>query len=250
MNDHEINISILGFRGARDYLIKTFIEGFDDALDGGVPEGHTVLISGQPGSMKSSICLNLLFNNQRHGGNKGLYLSLEESKESLITGMQKLKIGDFDERDLFITDLGKLRLEYSEIDDVQDWMKIITDYLAMRVKEEDFKVVVIDSLTALYSLIDLDNPRKELFHFFGFLKKLGVTTFLISEMTPGSEAFGPYREDFLADGTIFLKLHEVGETDVQPRIRCVKMRHVNHHRGYFVLIHRGNRFTVTPVISD
>ena len=147
-------------------------------------------------------------------------------------------------------DLGKLRLEYDEIEEAKDWMKIITDYLSMRVKEEGFKIVVIDSLTALYSLIELDKPRHQLFHFFGFLKRLGVTTFLISEMAPGSDVYGPYREDFLADGTFLLKLHEVGETDVQPRIRCVKMRHVKHHRGYFVLIHRGNRFTVTPVISE
>ena len=200
--------------------------------------------------MKSSVCLNLLYNNQKLGGNKGLYISLEESKESLMIGMEILNICDFDEKDLFIVDLGKLRLEYDEIEEAEDWMKIITDYLSMRVKAEGFKVVVIDSLTALYSLIELDNPRHQLFHFFGFLKRLGVTTFLISEMQPGSDMYGPYREDFLADGTFLLKLHEVGETDVQPRIRCVKMRHVKHQRGYYVLIHRGNRFTVTPVISE
>ena len=231
-------------------MIKTYIEGFDETMEGGVPEGHTVLVSGPPGAMKSSVCLNLLYNNQKLGGNKGLYISLEESKDSLMIGMEKLNICDFDEKDLFIVDLGKLRLEYDEIEEDKDWMKIITDYLSMRVREEGFNIVVIDSLTALYSLIELENPRHQLFHFFGFLKRLGVTTFLISEMAPGSDMYGPYREDFLADGTFLLKLHEVGETDVQPRIRCVKMRHVKHHRGYFVLIHRGNRFTVTPVISE
>lgn len=231
-------------------MIKTYIEGFDDALGGGVPAGHTVLISGTPGTMKSSVSLNMLYKNHKNDGKKSLYISLEESKNSLLTGMNRLKIDDFDGRDLFIVDLAKLRIEYDEVDQMQDWMRFVTEYLTRRVKEDNVDIVVIDSLTALYSLIELENPRRELFHFFGFLKKLGVTSFLISEMYPGSEAFGPYREDFLADGNIMLKLHEIGDTGVQLRIRCVKMRHVNHDRTYFVLIHRGNRFMVTPVISD
>ena len=231
-------------------LIKTYIEGFDDALAGGVPEGHAVLISGTPGTMKSSVCLNLLYKNHKEEGKKSLYISLEETKDSLLTAMERLKMTDFDERDLFIVDLAKLRMEYDEVDQMQDWMRFVTEYLSRRVKEDNVDIVVLDLLTALYSLIELENPRQQLFQFFGFLKRLGVTSFLISEMYPGSEAFGPYREDFLADGNVMLKLHDVGETDIQLRIRCVKMRHVNHERTYFMLIHRGGRFMVTPVISD
>lgn len=231
-------------------MIKTYIEGFDDALGGGVPEGHTVLISGTPGTMKSSVCLNLLYKNHKIDGKRSLYISLEEIKDSLLTGMNRLKIDDFDEKDLFIVDLAKLRMEYDEVDQMQDWMRFVTEYLTRRVKEDNVEIVIVDSLTALYSLIEMEKPRQQLFHFFGFLKRLGVTSFLISEMYPGSEAFGPYREDFLADGNIMLKLHDVGDTDIQLRIRCVKMRHVNHERGYFALIHRGDRFMVSPVISD
>ena len=231
-------------------MIKTYIEGFDNALGGGVPMGHTVLISGTPGTMKSSVALNLLYKNHKIDGKRSLYISLEETKDSLLTGMNRLKIDDFDEKDLFIVDLAKLRMEYDEVDQMQDWMRFITEYLTRRVKEDNVDIVALDSLTALYSLIELDRPRQQLFHFFGFLKKLNVNSFLISEMHPGSEEFGPYREDFLADGNIMLKLHEVGETDIQLRIRCVKMRHVKHERSYFVLIHRNDRFMVTPVISD
>ena len=230
-------------------LIKTYIDGFDDALGGGIPEGHTVLISGTPGTMKSSICLNLLYKNQKIANKRSLYISLEETKDSLLTGMARLNMRDFNDKDLFIVDLARLRMEYDEVDQMQDWMRFVTEYLTRRVKEDKIDIVAIDSLTALYSLIELENPRQQLFHFFGFLKRLGVTSFLISEMHPGSEEFGPYREDFLADGNIMLKLHEVGDTDIQLRIRCVKMRHVKHDRIYFVLMHRGEKFMVTSVIS-
>ncbi len=231
-------------------MIKTYIDGFDEALAGGIPEGHTVLISGTPGTMKSSVCLNLLYKNHKNSKKRSLYVSLEETKESLLTGMDRLNMRDFDEKDLFIVDLARLRMEYDEVDQMQDWMRFITEYLTRRVKEDKIDIVAIDSLTALYSLIELEKPRQQLFHFFGFLKKLGVTSLLISEMNPGSDAFGPYREDFLADGNIMLKLHEVGDTGVQLRIRCVKMRHMNHDRTYFVLMHRGDRFLVTSVISE
>ena len=231
-------------------LIKTYIEGFDEALGGGIPEGHTVLISGTPGTMKSSVCLNLLYKNHKLEKKRSLYISLEETKDSLLTGMERLNLKDFSEKDLFIVDLARLRMEYDEVDQMQDWLRFVTEYLTRRVKEDNVDIVAIDSLTALYSLIELDKPRHQLFQFFGFLKKLGVTSFLISEMSPGSEAFGPYREDFLADGNIMLKLHEVGDTDIQLRIRCVKMRHVNHQRNYYVLMHRGDRFMITSVLSE
>ena len=129
-------------------------------------------------------------------------------------------------------------------------MDIIQNYLSHRIEEDGLDIVVLDSLTALYSLVDLDNPKQELFHFFGFLKKIGITTFLISEMPYNVNLEYPYREDFLADGNLLLKMHDVGETDVQLRIRCVKMRHSNHSRGYFALMHRGNKFMATSVISD
>ncbi|MDO9537729.1 MAG: ATPase domain-containing protein [Thermoplasmata archaeon] len=231
-------------------MIKTYIDGFDEALEGGIPEGHTVLVSGTPGTMKSSVCLNLLYKNHLHSKKRSLYISLEETKNSLLTAMDRLGIRNFDEKDVFIVDLARLRMEYDEVDKMQDWMGFVTEYLTRRVKEDKIDIVAIDSLTALYSLIEMENPRQQLFQFFGFLKRLGVTSFLISEMYPGSEAFGPYREDFLADGNIMLKLQEVGDTGIQLRIRCVKMRHVNHERTYFALMHRGDRFLITSVISE
>jgi KaiC/GvpD/RAD55 family RecA-like ATPase len=231
-------------------MIRTYVQGFDEALGGGIPDGHVVMVSGTPGTMKSSFLSSILYQNATRNGTKGLYISLEESKESLMKMMGNLEMRGFDETKLFIVDIGKLRLEHRSADDNQDWLKVLMDYLKRRVADDGMKIVVLDSLTALYSLVEFDNPRQELFHFFGFLKHLGVTTFLISEMNPDSNAFGPFREDFLVDGNIYLKQHEVGETDVQLRIRCVKMRHANHYRGYYALIYRDGSFMATRVISD
>ncbi|HWM51682.1 MAG TPA: ATPase domain-containing protein, partial [Thermoplasmata archaeon] len=41
--------------------IKTYVRGFDDVLNGGVPEGYVVLVSGAPGTMKSSLTYSILY---------------------------------------------------------------------------------------------------------------------------------------------------------------------------------------------
>ena len=43
--------------------VKTYIQGLDEQMSGGVPKGHVVLISGMPGTMKSSVAFNILYNN-------------------------------------------------------------------------------------------------------------------------------------------------------------------------------------------
>ncbi len=55
-------------------------------------------------------------------------------------------------------------------------------------------------------------------------------------------------EDFLADGVLSLTMDRVGELDVYRRIRCVKMRGVNHNPGIFTLEFRDGSFHVTRVI--
>ena len=43
--------------------IRTYIRGFDEQLEGGIPKGHVVLFSGTPGTMKSSVTWNILWHN-------------------------------------------------------------------------------------------------------------------------------------------------------------------------------------------
>jgi KaiC/GvpD/RAD55 family RecA-like ATPase len=230
--------------------VQTYIEGFDNKIGGGVLKGHVVLLAGTPGTMKSSIALSMLYNNVKKRGVNVLYVSIEESKESLLTAMNMLGFGGIDESKFFIVDIGRLRLEHTDADVGRDWFKILKEYLRKKVENEGVEVVVIDSLTAIYALANITNPRQELFHFFGFLKRLGVTTFLISETQVNGNVFGPYHEDFLADGTILMKFVDVGETDVQLRIRAVKMRHSKIHHGYLTLIFRDGQFTATTPIAE
>jgi circadian clock protein KaiC len=231
-------------------LIRTYVEGLDERIGGGFKRGHVILLAGSPGAMKSSLALNLAFNNAKNGGLKVLYISIEESRESLLIAMKSLGMNPQEESKLMVIDIGKLRLEHADADAGRDWFKILKEYLKKKVDTEGVQLVVIDSLTAIYALTNMTNPRQDLFHFFGFLKRLGVTTVLVSETQGGRNEFGPHHEEYLADGTILLRFVEVGDVDVQLRMRIVKMRHTKIYHGDLALLFRDGQFTVTPPITE
>jgi KaiC/GvpD/RAD55 family RecA-like ATPase len=230
--------------------VKTHIDGLDEILDGGIPEGHIVLVCGTPGTMKTSFAYTIMYENAKREGLKGLYISLEESYDGLKGAMLDLGMTDIDQLPVYMIDVGNIRKAHPDEELGKGWLEILKKYIAKRVKEDEFDIIVIDSLAALYSLAPLKNPRADLFHFVRFIKDLGVTVLLISEISHGSTSLVMHDEDFLADGIIHLTMHEVGDSDIQLRLNCVKMRRTRHQRGWFRLMHQGKKFTVTPIISD
>jgi KaiC/GvpD/RAD55 family RecA-like ATPase len=116
-----------------------------------------------------------------------------------------------------------------------DWLRVIASQIKF-FHEEGYPLVAIDSLDALYVLSPVDNVRNRLFHFFEELRDTGVSLFMISEMDPGSRAFGKYGvEGFLCDGIIHLEIERIGKT-VGRFISIVKMRGASHPTDYFPLI--------------
>lgn len=230
--------------------VLTYVEGLDEALDGGIPKGHVVLVCGTPGTMKTSLTFSILYNNVKNNGSKGLFIALEEGHDALRAAMEELGMKDIDDYELYVLDVAKIRMEHKEEELTKNWIEILAKYIEQRVRDNGFDLIAVDSMAGLYSLAQLTNPRRDLFHFFGFLREIGATTFLISEIPFGSSKLVPYHEDFLADGIFYLRHYEVGETDVQLRIRCVKMRRANHRQGYFTLMRANDRFMVTSVITE
>ena len=231
--------------------VKTYIKGFDEQISGGVPRGHVVLVCGTPGTMKSSVTANMLYNNALREGKKALYITLEEGSESLLGQMRDFGFSEIDDIEFYVVDIGKIRLSHKEDEGKKNWLEVLTKYIKQRVEINDFDIIAIDSLAALYSLTEMQSPRQEMFHFMRNLKTMNATVLMISEATIGGEGkITAYDEDFLADGILYLKLHEIGETDVQLRIRCVKMRRTKHYPGWLRLIFKDGQFTSTQVISE
>lgn len=245
--------------GAREKLaeherIPTYVEGLDDKLEGGIPARHIVLVCGRAGSMKSSFSYSILYNLAKRDKIKGVYLTLEQSRTSLIRhmkklgfdaeGMSSLIVNDLE--DMVIIDMARLRKEtdLAELKGI-DWLNSIISQIKHYKEAFGCEIVVIDSMSALYSLTTFENPRSELFFFFEKLRDLGVTVLLITEMSdPDKEVFGTYGvEEFLADSIIHLKTEKSGK-GTNLFLGVVKMRETNHDRNYFPLIVDKNGFEI------
>jgi len=234
--------------------IATFIKGFDDHLEGGIPRGHVVLVCGTPGTMKSSVAWNLLWNNARQRGLQGIYLSLEQSERSLLDQMARfgMPLAGLEQK-LTIVDLGTVRAEMASAEiesDKENWAKVVRGLVADALGKSGLDILVIDSLDAYELLFERPISRNEMFQFFEWLRQLGVTVLIIAEMSPDSARYSKYDEGFLADGILHLKLAEVSDVDVQRRIRCVKMRGTRHSPGFFSLLVDGNQLAITKTILE
>src|SRR2546427_226785 len=172
--------------------LKTYVEGFDEALDGGIPRGSLVLVAGTPGTMKTALTFSILYENVK-AGSKALYITLEESQEDLRAAMTDLGMTGLDDMELYILDVGRIRLEHKDEEPTKNWLDVLQKYIDQRVRVNTFDLIALDSLAALYSLSHLNNPRRELFHFFGFLKSLHATCFLISAPVFTSTSTPPLR---------------------------------------------------------
>jgi KaiC/GvpD/RAD55 family RecA-like ATPase len=213
--------------------IPTMISGLDERMGGGIPKGFLVLLAGPVGSMKSSLAFSMAFWAAK-AGSRGLYLSLEQDQESLLGQMTSLGMDSSGLRDMHVVDLVAVRKDIRE--ERADWLDSLCTLLERYKKEHGCEILVIDSLDALYSLVELENPRRELFHFFQRLRGLGATTILISEMAPDDRSFGKHGvEEFLSDGIIHLRLKEVDAaqvTSVRRYVGVVKMRRTRHDTDY------------------
>lgn len=224
---------------------KTYINGLDEELGGGIPSGHIILVSGTPGTMKSSVAYNIVYNNIKHEVSTGVFVSLEQSRESLMFQIKSLGLHDIEDMKLTILDMSKIRKEV-DISKDKPWLEVLKKHLQYLKDTINFDLLVIDSLPVIEMISKIEDKRTQLFYLFEWLRDLKVTSFLISEISMDPNKI--YDEEFLADGIIHLTMERVSEVDVQRRIRCVKMRGVNHNTGYFTLEFKNNTFQATQAL--
>jgi KaiC/GvpD/RAD55 family RecA-like ATPase len=230
---------------------KTYIEGFDRVLEGGIPKGHIVLVSGTPGTMKSSITYYMLYNHAKREDRVAIYVTLEQSRGSLLRQMEKMGMPTEDVSEkLHVLDLSLIRKKLKEISAGGSWMEVFKSYLTNLSESLEFDLIVIDSLDVLETMADIGIRRTELFYFFEWIRGLDSTALLISEASPEKVLEGNYDEGYLSDGVIALKMQEVREVETQRRIRCVKMKKTHHDPSFFSLLFNGGKFQVTKVISE
>lgn len=218
----------------------TGIEGLDAALNGGLPLGNVVLLSGACGTGKTTLGMEFLAFGADKGEN-GVYFSVTEPFEKLLNNMDAFSFfseSHLEENKLFIIDVAKLykRLglldKEGNIEDVGTLLWALVD----TVRALNIKRAVMDSITAITSRLALESQGREfLFNISRQFSKMGVTSLLISEIDAGPGKYAGYEtEEAVADGIILLEdIERMG--DLVRTLQIIKMRGASHSRAKYVM---------------
>ena len=201
--------------------ISSGVPGFDDIVDGGFPSNRLYVVSGPPGSGKTTFCSQFAAEGARNGDNV-LYVSMHETKEGIRRDMGGYDFG-FDRAldtdrvtflDAFSSDGRRF---FGPPGDRRD-RSGVTNRLTGFISSRDIDRVVFDSTMLLRYL--LDDEEDTIVQFLSSLKRCDATTLLISEMTDPS-AYS--QEHYLAHGVVFMHNY-LADDGMQRGAQVLKMR--------------------------
>ncbi len=215
--------------------IRTGIPGLDSVLAGGLREGKTIVLSGCPGSGKTTFGMQFLYSGAKDFDEPGVFITLSanpnEIKNDCSTygwDIQKL----VEEGKLLIIDARPFKLEEGFIALDESLYRgenlpfmHLTQLILSSIKRIGAKRVVIDSLTVLgMQYTNLFYARLGLQGMVHALEDQDCTSILISESTD-SDMSPP--EWYVASGIVLL--HHMRREDTMERaVQVLKMRGIHH----------------------
>jgi len=200
--------------------VKTGVLGLDDIMNGGIPQGHTVLISGTAGTGKTILSSQFVYKGASVYKEPSVYLSFEERPASIKKNMLNfgMDFAPLEKSGIF----SFVKYDAYHVDD-------IPTYLEGKIREIGAKRVVLDSVSALnFYLREDTNFRRILFNISSILQKLKCTTFLVSEVLPGTTGLSRNGvAEFVADSAIVMYYSRIDAT-FSRAIQVWKMRGSSH----------------------
>jgi len=220
--------------------IPTGIEGLDSAIQGGLPNNSTTLISGPPGSGKSIFCFQFLYNGIKKG-EKCLFLTLDKKSEGLIAQAKQL---GFDFQPAIENNL--VRFIYLNIS-----KKLVYEKMTNEILSGEYKRIVLDSITPLSEMpiiirpseeqkidtsminfedypndVPLPTRRLHLRFIMSTLESTNATSVITSEIPVGSLLLSRDGiSEFLADAVLTLNYDNTMD---RRKLSVVKMRNTKH----------------------
>lgn len=200
--------------------VASGIEAFDALLGGGIEEGSSTLISGPPGTGKSSLAVQFVKAITEQGESAAMFL-FEESFNTLLNRCKGIGL---DLRGPYETGL----LKVHQIDPAEMSPGEFT-HAVCRAADQGAKVVVIDSLNGyLNAMPEARYLTTHLHEVLTYLGQRGVVTFLVGvqqgivgAMTTGIDV------SYMADNVLILRYFEA-RGSVQKAISVFKKRGSAH----------------------
>ena len=210
--------------------LKTGVEGIDKLLEGGIPEGFFVAVTGEPGCGKTIFSIHFIYQGVLDG-DKCIYVTTEESRESITRQAAQFNMNfekAIEEKKLIVIDALMGREDRWSLQSLD--MEALVDKIIEAKKELGYgrARVAIDSLSAFW----LDKPamaRRYSYFIKKVLSKWNFTIIAVSQYAiTTAESFG-WGVEHIADGIIrFRRILRSGE--LKRFIAVEKMRQTNHSR--------------------
>jgi circadian clock protein KaiC len=205
--------------------VKTGIKGLDEMLGGGFPRHAANLVEGAPGTGKSTLGMQYIYNGITQYNEPGLILSFEEFPQQYYADAAKFG-WDFPA----LEQAGKLKVILSSPEVSQIDLEKVGGMVEVAANEMGVRRILIDSITQFRRLTkDQVELRSMVYRFINGLKREGLTSLFTFE---SSALLGESLEDnssiaFIADTVILLRYVEI-ESAIQKALFVLKMRGSDH----------------------
>jgi len=217
--------------------IPTGIKGLDELIEGGFPEGRSVLLAGSCGTGKTILSMQYIYNGIKKFNDPGVYVTLDERPELIRQDMARFgwnlrELEDDDKLQIIDGSLAKIGMpsdeEFAMPASGFDLDKLLLEIMRT-IKRIGAKRLVIDSIPALGFNFENENEiRGAILKLSYLLMRMGVTTIMTSEIQEGSNKFGKFGiEEYVVDGVIVMHYMGIG-TRSNRTIHVRKMRSTKH----------------------
>ncbi len=209
---------------------KIGLKGIDSMVEGGIPAGSIIGISGPPGVGKSIFNLHFILAGAKKG-QKCVYVSLEEPRSNIDRMINQFS---FAKEFYKLEKKGKIVIKCITY---PEYEKIYSELFQKINEDKEIKRLVIDSFNCFFAstinpeslnLTHEVNTRRMINQAFSMLRRKELTTILILEMQRDSKHGFFYNIPYLVDGIINLDFLDLGT--IERRIFISKMRWTNQYK--------------------
>jgi len=204
--------------------VKTGIKGLDEMLNGGFFPQSANLVEGAPGTGKTTLGMQFIYNGITMFDEPGLILTFEEFPQQYYRDAASFG-WDFKR----LEEEGKLKVIMTSPEITRLDLESVGGMIERAVEEMGAKRILVDSVSHLERLTsDPIELRYIEYGFINALKRLGLTSVLTKEspVLLGGEA-GTYGLSFLVDSYILLRYVEI-ESAIHKALLVLKLRGSDH----------------------
>jgi len=227
----------------------TGVQGLDEVLSGGLPQGRTTLICGGPGCGKTLLAAEFLVHGAEVFNEPGVFMAFEETEAELEQNVASLGMdlkNLISEKRIFVD---YVHIDRSEIEETGQYdLEGLFIRLRSAIDAVGAKRVVLDTIEVIFAGFSNESIlRSELRRLFRWLKDNHVTAIVTGER--GEKTLTRYGlEEYVSDCVILLD-HRVQNKIATRLLRVVKYRGSSHGVDEYPFLIGDDGIWVQPITS-